>query len=127
MISATVHGEGRKFHAAGTVFGKNMPRLVRLGDYRTEAYMDGILLVFTHTDVPGIIAYVGKVLADEDVNIAQMAVGREGAAGGPAIGVLNLDNAASESALKKVTNNPAIQSARLIQLPRVGQLPDWLM
>ena len=40
--------------------------------------MDGILLIFTHLDVPGIIGYVGQVLADENVNIAQMAVGREG-------------------------------------------------
>ncbi len=126
MISATVNGEGQKFHAAGTVFGKNMPRLIRLGDYRTDAFMDGILLVFTHSDVPGIIGYVGKVLADEKINIAQMAVGRAGEVGGPAIGVLNLDHAASEQALKRVTDNSAIESARLIQLPPLGQLPEWL-
>ena len=42
-ISASVVGEGRRMQAAGTVFGKNMPRLVRLGQYRTEAFMDGIL------------------------------------------------------------------------------------
>jgi len=126
VISVTVKGEGKTLGASGTVFGKNMPRLVRLGDYRTEAYMDGTLLVFTHTDVPGIIGYVGKVLADDHVNIAQMAVGREGAAGGPAIGVLNLDNAPSEATLKKVIENEAIESAKLIELPPVGQLPDWL-
>ncbi len=88
--------------------------------------MDGTLLVFTHTDVPGIIGYVGKVLADEKVNIAQMAVGRAGEAGGSAIGVLNLDNTASEAALKKVTENKAIESARIIQLPPAGVLPEWL-
>jgi D-3-phosphoglycerate dehydrogenase len=126
VIEATVVGEGKKLRAAGTLFGKNMPRLVRLGEYRTEAYMDGVLLIFTHTDVPGIIGYVGNVLADEKVNIAQMAVGREGAAGGSAIGVLNLDNSASESAIKRVTENEAIESAKLIHLPPVGQLPDWL-
>ena len=42
-----------------------MPRLVKLGEYRTEAYMDGNLLIFTHRDVPGIIGYVGNVLAEE--------------------------------------------------------------
>ncbi len=126
VISATVKGEGRSLQAAGTLFGKNMPRLVRLGEYRTEAYLDGILLIFTHTDVPGIIGYVGQVLADEKVNIAQMAVGREGAAGGPAIGVLNLDQVATESALKRVYEHAAIQSAKMIVLPPVGQLPNWL-
>ncbi len=126
VISATVKGEGRSLQAAGTLFGKNMPRLVRLGEYRTEAYLDGILLIFTHTDVPGIIGYVGQVLADEKVNIAQMAVGREGAAGGRAIGVLNLDQVATESALKRVYEHAAIQSAKMIVLPPVGQLPNWL-
>ena len=126
VISATVKGEGRSLQAAGTLFGKNMPRLVRLGEYRTEAYLDGILLIFTHTDVPGIIGYVGQVLADEKVNIAQMAVGREGAAGGPAIGVLNLDQVATESALKRVYEHTAIQSVKMIVLPPVGQLPNWL-
>lgn len=125
-IAASVEGEGRKLQAAGTVFGKNMPRLVRLGEYRTEAFMDGILLVFTHFDVPGIIGYVGQVLADENVNIAQMAVGREGEVGGSAVGVLNLDNAAPEASIERVNANNSIQSAKLIHLPPVGQLPDWL-
>ena len=125
-ISASVVGEGRQLQAAGTVFGKNMPRLIRLGQYRTEAFMDGILLVFTHNDVPGIIGYVGQVLADENVNIAQMAVGREGDVGGSAVGVLNLDNTASQASIEKVNANKSIQSAKLIQLPPVGQLPAWL-
>jgi D-3-phosphoglycerate dehydrogenase len=126
VISANVIGDGQAYKASATVFGKNMPRLIGLGDYRTESYMDGILLVFTHKDVPGIIGFVGKVLADENVNIAQMAVGREGAAGSHAVGILNLDSPASQTAIEKVLTNPAIQSAKLIQLPAVGELPDWL-
>ena len=98
VISATVTGEGKSRHASGTLFGKNMPRLVRLDGYPTDAYMDGILLIFNHSDIPGIIGYVGSVLADEKVNIAQMAVGRAGIKGGKAIGVLNLDNEASAQA-----------------------------
>jgi D-3-phosphoglycerate dehydrogenase len=125
-IAASVEGEGREMQAAATVFGKHMPRLIRLGQYRTEAFMDGILLVFTHFDVPGIIGYVGQVLADEGVNIAQMAVGREGELGGSAVGVLNLDNTASEASIEKVNANKSIESAKLIQLPAVGQLPAWL-
>ena len=103
-----------------------MPRLVKLGEYRTEAYMDGNLLIFTHRDVPGIIGYVGNVLAEDKVNIAQMAVGRESSAGGPAIGVLNLDSTAPESAIKKIVENDGIESSRQIALPPAGELPDWL-
>ena len=126
VISAKVIGDGKEHSASGTVFGKDMPRLVKLGEYRTEAYMDGNLMIFTHRDVPGIIGFVGGVLADESVNIAQMAVGRESDQGGPAIGVLNLDSAASEKALKRVTENEGIESAHSIEMPPAGVLPDWL-
>ena len=104
-----------------------MPRLIKLGEYRTEAFMDGKLLVFMHQDVPGIIGYVGSVLAEENVNIAQMAVGRQGSeAGGSAIGVLNIDCDASEKAMARVTENQSIESVKLINLPQAGDLPDWL-
>ena len=126
VISAKVIGDGKEHSAAGTVFGKDMPRLVKLGEYRTEAYMDGNLMIFTHRDVPGIIGFVGGVLADENVNIAQMAVGRQSDQGGPAVGVLNLDSAASEKALKRVTENEGIASAHSIEMPPAGELPSWL-
>ena len=126
IISASVSGDGKTHNASGTVFGKDMPRLVKLGEYRTEAYMDGNLLIFTHRDVPGIIGYVGNVLAEDNVNIAQMAVGRESDAGGPAIGVLNLDATAPESAVKKIVENEGIESSKQIALPPAGKLPDWL-
>lgn len=126
-ISATVQGDGRTRAAAGTLFGKSMPRLVRLDSYRTETYLDGNLLIFNHTDVPGIIGYVGNVLAEEQVNIAQMAVGREGDQGGSAIGILNLDSIASQPTLERVKENDAIESVNLIHLPAIDEFPDWLM
>ena len=127
VITAIVKGEGRTRLAAGTLFGKNMPRLVKLDEYRTETYLDGKLLIFNHTDIPGIIGYVGNVLAEENVNIAQMAVGRAGDQGGSAIGVLNLDSVASDSALARVKQNEAIDSVHLIDLPAIDELPDWLV
>ena len=127
VISATVSGDGLTRHASGTLFGKNMPRLVRLDEYRTETYLDGNLLIFNHSDVPGIIGYVGNVLAEEKVNIAQMAVGRTGGQGGSAIGVLNLDSTASKATLDRVLEKDGIESACVINLPAINVLPDWLM
>ena len=76
---------------AGTLFGKEMPRLVSVNHQRLEAYLDGSMLLFHHHDVPGIIGAVGTTFGEHGVNIAQMAVGRD-EAGGEAIGVLNLDS-----------------------------------
>lgn len=111
--------------AAGTLFGNNMPRLIRLGDYRMESYLDGNLLIFTHSDVPGIIGRVGTIFGNHKVNIAQMSVGRTSPGGG-AVGVLNLDSLPSQSAIEEVLSNPDVQSVRVIQLPAAGNLPPWL-
>jgi D-3-phosphoglycerate dehydrogenase len=128
MITARISGDGVAHSASGTLFGKNMPRLVKLDDYQTETFLDGNLLIFDHMDVPGIIGYVGNLLGQEGVNIAQMAVGRNGEeSGGSAIGVLNLDCSAPVEVLKKITENESVQSADLIQLPAIKELPDWLI
>jgi len=110
----------------GTLFGNNMPRLFRVDRYRLEAYLDGILLVFHHCDVPGIIGMVGTVFGAHDVNIAQMAVGRADP-GGQAVGVLNLDTPPPAAALDEVLKHPHIMSTQVIELPPAGQLPVWLM
>jgi D-3-phosphoglycerate dehydrogenase len=54
-----------------------------------------------------------------------MTVGRE-APGGEAIGILNLDNKPSEAAVNEVSENPAITSVKVIELPASGHLPSWL-
>lgn len=127
VVSAEISGEGQTVQAAGTLFGKNMPRLIRVGEYATDAYMDGTILMFNHRDIPGIIGNVGVILADADVNIAQMAVGRQNdMSGGPAIGVLNLDAEAPAAAIEKVVALEGINTANMIALPPQGEFPDWL-
>ena len=125
MITAEVVTDQQTYRAAGTLFGNNMPRLVQLGDHRLEAYLDGILITFTHNDVPGIIGKVGTIFGSHKVNIAQMAVGRA-FPGGEAIGVLNVDSEPPAAALKEVLNNPDIISVKVINLPPAGKFPPWL-
>ncbi|HZN35525.1 MAG TPA: phosphoglycerate dehydrogenase, partial [Pirellulaceae bacterium] len=125
MSAEVASGPKDKFIASGTLFGNEMPRLIRLGDFRLEAYLDGNLLVFTHNDVPGIIGTVGTIFGNHRVNIAQMSVGRTGP-GGTAIGVLNLDMVPPAAAVAEVLAHNDIQSVRVIELPVAGQLPTWL-
>lgn len=124
-MSVEVTVGGQTHVASGTLFGNNMPRLIRLDDYRLEAYIDGNLLVFTHSDVPGIIGAVGTIFGKHKVNIGQMTVGRA-APGGLAVGVLNLDSVPPQAAIDEVLAHPSIQSVRVISLPAAGKLPSWL-
>ena len=125
VVAVDLVSGDRVHRAAGTLFGHAMPRLVQLEGHRLEAYLDGVLLVFTHQDVPGIIGRVGTALGQLGVNIAQMTVGRS-APGGDAIGVLNLDQEPSAEAVAALASCPGIRSTRVVKLPLAGQLPYWL-
>jgi D-3-phosphoglycerate dehydrogenase len=128
VIQAELVTESQSHKAAGTIFGQNMPRLVQMGEFRLDAFLDGILLVFTHRDVPGIIGKVGTIFGAHKVNIAQMAVGRASHhPGGEAIGILNLDTRPPAAALEEVASHPDITSMSIIELPAAGELPNWLI
>ena len=124
LIQADVLTEKKRYTAAGTVFGNQFLRLVQLGPYRLDTYMDGVMLIFTHRDVPGLIGYIGTIFGKHQVNIAQMTVGRQ-IAGGEAIAVLNLDSLPPEEAIREVRSHPQISSLSVVKLPPAGAMPAW--
>ena len=127
MIQTEVMTDRKEYVAAGTLFGKQFLRLVRLGPYRLDSHLDGTLFVFTHRDVPGLIGFIGNTFGRHNVNIAQMNVGREhDQPGGEAIGVVKLDVTPSDAAIEEVKAHPDVLSVSLIRLPKAGELPSWL-
>lgn len=125
LMQAEVETEQGTSIAAGTLFGDQYVRLVQLGPYRLEGYLDGVLLVFTHRDVPGMIGFIGTIFGTHGVNIAQMTVGRQ-APGGEAIGILNLDSPPPEPAVNAVRGHERISNVTVVKLPAAGELPGWL-
>ena len=127
LIQTEVTTDKKTYVAAGTLFGKEFLRLVRLGPYRLDAHLDGNLFLFTHRDVPGLIGFIGNTFGRYHVNIAQMNVGRaHDEPGGEAIGVVKLDSIPPESAIDEVRNHPEVLSVSLITLPKPGEAPPWL-
>lgn len=124
-MTAEVSDNGNVSSVAGTLFGSSWPRLIRVNGFRLEAYLDGVLLLFTHNDVPGIIGSVGTIFGKHKVNIAQMSVGRA-APGGTAIGVLNLDTVPPQAAIDEALALKDIHSVKVIQLPKAGEHPGWM-
>ncbi len=87
--------------AAGTLFGRSRPRLVRVDDFSVEIAPDGHVLMVFGSDVPGLIGKVGDTLGNAGVNIARMAFGRR-EAGGKALLALNLDTRCERATLDKL-------------------------
>lgn len=124
LMHTEVHSDKGSYVASGTLFGNQYVRLVQLGPYRLESYLDGILLAFLHRDVPGLIGYVGNIFGKNGVNIAAMNLGRQ-APGGEAIGVLNLDSFPPEDAIREVRAHEKIYSVQVLKLPPAGEMPRW--
>ena len=126
-VKASLESATAKHTATGTLFGNDMPRLIMLDEYRLEAYLDGVLLLFKHKDVPGIIGSVGTTFGSHQINIGQMSVGRaDKTPGGAAVGVLNLDTQPGQEAVAAVLDHPSVENVAVISLPSAGQLPVWL-
>lgn len=128
LVSATVFTDDGELTAAGTIFGKQFLRLVRLDQFQLDAYLDGLLLLYRHIDKPGVIGYIGTIFGKHQVNIAHMALGRlKNEPGGESIAVLNLDNAPSAEALAEVSQNDAVRGVQLVRLPPAGAPLPWLV
>jgi D-3-phosphoglycerate dehydrogenase len=124
LVRADLTTDRGTWSAAGTLFGNQFLRLVQWGSYHLDAYIDGVLLLFNHRDLPGLIGYIGTIFGKHQVNIAQMTVGRQ-VPGGEAIAVLNLDSSPPEAALSEVRGHPQISHVSVVKLPPAGQLPPW--
>jgi D-3-phosphoglycerate dehydrogenase / 2-oxoglutarate reductase len=125
LMQTEIHtADGKTMLASGTIFGNQYLRIVQLGKWRLESYLDGVLFAFVHRDVPGMIGYIGTIFGKSGTNIASMHLGRV-SQGGEAIAILNLDSTPSEDAVKEVKAHPQIESVHVLKLPPAGQMPIW--
>ncbi|MFK7817963.1 MAG: phosphoglycerate dehydrogenase, partial [Planctomycetaceae bacterium] len=99
MIAATVTTASGEHHAAGTLFGKQFLRLVKLDGFNLEAYLVLLLLIFRHRDTPGLVGYIGTKMGEHGVNIGNMALGRSGE---DSVAILNLDSEPSADAMAEI-------------------------
>ena len=128
LVSATLVTDEGELMAAGTMFGNEFLRLVRLDNFQLDSYLDGLMLIYRHRDVPGLIGFIGTVLGKHGVNIAHMALGREkNEPGGDAVAVLNLDNELSDKALQEVSTHQEVTGVELVRLPPAGAPLPWMV
>lgn len=127
MVSVVLETDQGRFETSGTIFGNQFMRLVRLNEFHFEAYLDGLLLIYRHRDVPGVIGFIGTVLGEHKVNIAQMALGRrQTQPGGASVAVLNLDSEPSAEAIQRVRDHQEVSGVDMVRLPAAGASLPWL-
>jgi D-3-phosphoglycerate dehydrogenase len=102
--------------AGGTFFGSpDNPRIVRVFSQPTEIVPFGVVLLLRNKDRPGIVGYLGTLLAKYKVNIASMSLSRD-TAGGRAMTVLNLDSVPPAEVLDEIRRDPDITDVEVVKL-----------
>src|SRR5262245_60971366 len=116
-LHVQVFRDGEKIASAGgTFFGSpDNPRIVRVFSQPTEIVPSGVVMLLNNKDRPGIVGYLGTLMAKYKVNIASMSLSRD-TAGGHALTVLNLDSVPPAPLLEEIQKDPDITNVKVVKL-----------
>jgi D-3-phosphoglycerate dehydrogenase len=115
LLEVAGRAADRTVSVAGTLFDERHPRLVRIDDHEIEAVLEGELVITRHEDRPGVVADVGRVLADAGLNIVRMHLGPVGNRG-EAVAVIGLDRAAGEPVRAAIGDLDAVLAVRCLSM-----------
>lgn len=117
LIAAEVvasHGS-QSHHAAVTLFGRDDVRLVMFDNLWLDVALSGVLLLLRGADRPGVLAAMGSVLAQQNVNISDVSLGRCQDSG-DALTVIRIDGDISPEALDALRNLPVVQTVKVVRM-----------
>lgn len=115
LLRVRVAGEKDEMVLAGTVFGREEPKLLEIYGYKVDVVPSRYMLFIENMDQPGMIGVVGTILGQQQVNIATMQVGRRHV-GSRALMILNVDNAVGAAELDKIRRVNGIIGAKFTRL-----------
>ncbi|MFO7446116.1 MAG: phosphoglycerate dehydrogenase [Ignavibacteriaceae bacterium] len=100
---------------AGTVFGNNEIRIVLVDGFHLEVKPEGNMLFYSNIDKPGMLATVGKILADANINIAGLSLGRYDA-GKDALTVINVDSEIDKKVIDLISSISGIHKVDAVKI-----------
>jgi D-3-phosphoglycerate dehydrogenase / 2-oxoglutarate reductase len=115
LISVTITTASETICAAGTIFGRQEPRIVRINQFTVEVIPEGRMLVMFNEDKPGVIGNVGTTLGQGGVNISRLHLSREQVEG-KAMVVLGTDSAVPAAVIKKLRKLPNVLSVTDLEI-----------
>ena len=113
-VTVDTHDGGRS--VAGTLFGRDEPRLVEIFGVKVEADLAGSMLYVVNTDQPGFIGRLGTALGEAGVNIGTFHLGRR-STGGEAVVLCSLDSEVGEEVLARVRALDGVRMVRALSFP----------
>ncbi len=115
MLSVKVSGNNVGREVRGTVFPGGQARIVGVDHYNIEIPLDADFFMAVYRDGPGVIGMIGRKLGENDVNIAGMAVSREGREKN-ALMLMSVDDAVPVEVMEEMSSLERFKEARFIRL-----------
>jgi len=115
MISVTIKTAKGEIYAAGTIFGRQDPRIVRINKFTVEVIPEGRMFVMFNYDKPGVIGNIGTTLGQNGVNISRLHLSRE-QIDGQAMVVLSTDSEVSSDVIEKLRKLPNVISVADLEM-----------
>jgi D-3-phosphoglycerate dehydrogenase len=115
LFTVILNSDKNSYSLSGTVFGSNDIRVVSINNFRIEIKPEGNLLFYSNIDKPGVLATVGKVLADNQINIAGLSLGRKGI-GEEAITVINVDSVIDKNTISKISSISGVNNIYAVKI-----------
>ena len=101
----------------GTLFGNQLPRIVRVNEYLLDAEPVGTVIFIHNEDQPGVVGTLGTILGKSKINIAEMSLGRKLKGKKMlAMTVINTDNEVPARVLAEIKKFPPILDAKVVKL-----------
>ncbi len=107
---------GRGVSIAGTI-GRKGPHLVSIFGHDVELLMSRHMLLVRNADVPGVIGRVGTYLGENNINIANMAVGQSPVTGNAAMMGLSLNKPLDDEQMAEFCRLEGVEEAEQVELP----------
>lgn len=115
LINAEITTDQETFSVWGTLSANQQPRIVKVNKVYVEAIPQGHILFINNNDKPGIVGNLGTILAQNNINIAGITLGRE-AEGRLAVSLVNVDSEVPANVIAKIKTTPNILFAKLIKI-----------
>lgn len=129
-VQFTLENASETLSVTGSSVGGGLVRMVRLDGFEVPFSGAYHTLLLRHTDQPGVIASVARVLADDAVNIATLHCARKGSGGirdGAAMMSLELEQVPAPAVLDYLAHLRAVSWLRLLPEVMRGEAhsPSW--
>ena len=115
LVKLTVKTLEDEHIVSGAIFGKNLPRILRINNFHLEAIPEGHNLLIQNENVPGVIGAIASTLGESGININRMQVGEEKENRENVI-FLSISEMIKDDIILKILNLKNIISARKIEL-----------